>query len=175
MAEVVFCGHDLSSGQIIAWMSRLQHTQADFKIAPEDSLLLIGGSSIFSLEDRCTLPANLLGDRRNLRRKRVFDVLSSLAMLLLLPADIWFVKDKGGFVRNMFAVISGKRTWVGLRDCGKNGVPSLPQGVLFPDDIYSNNSFSKEMVDRIEELYARDYSVGNDFRIMVKSFSRLGR
>ncbi|MDY6327435.1 MAG: glycosyltransferase [Bacteroidales bacterium] len=175
VAEVVFCGHDLSSGQIIAWMSRLQHTQADFKIAPEDSLLLIGGSSIFSLEDRYTLPANLLGDRRNLRRKRVFDVLSSLAMLLLLPADIWFVKDKGGFVRNMFAVISGKRTWVGLRDCGKNGVPSLPQGVLFPDDIYSNNSFSKEMVDRIEELYARDYSVGNDFRIMVKSFSRLGR
>ncbi len=172
--EVVFCGRDLSSEQIISWMSRLQYKQIEYKIAPEDSLFLIGGSSIFSLDDLYSVPVNLLSKARNLHFKRIFDFLSSLVLFIFFPIDIWFVNNKKGFIRNLFSVLLGKKTWIGIKSMNKVD-EFLPNGVLFPLDIYNDIEFSVEMSKRIEELYARDYSVGNDLRILLKSFRNLGR
>ena len=170
--EIIFCGRDISSEQIIDWMSRLQSFQLEYKIAPENSLSVIGSNSIFSSEDVCTIPVHALVQKENRIYKRLFDICSALVLLLLLPIDIWFVQDKGGFVRNIFQVMAGKKSWVGCQmQCPK----LLRSGVLHPVDAFANHTFSEEMIALADNLYTRDYNVKVDLMTMMKGFRWLGR
>lgn len=173
IGEVVFCAHDIPAEQIIDWMNRLQDKQLDFKIAPEDSLSLIGSNSIFTSENLYTIPVQSVYQKKYRRQKRLFDVLTALGLLLFLVLDIWFVKNKGGFVRNLFAVLRGSKSWVGLRP----GVRSetLRPGILHPADAYPGSHFSEAMMTRIEELYVRNYRIANDLTIVAKGFQKSGR
>ena len=172
--EVIFCAHDIPADQIIDWMNRLQSTQVEFKIAPEDSSSLIGSNSIFTTEDLYTIPLQTVYQQRNRHIKRTFDIVTALLLLLFIWLDIWFVKQKGGFVRNIFSVLKGDKSWVGLHpNVSSPETPTLV-GVLQPADAYPNNTFSDEMVARLEELYARNYQVRNDLTILMKGFRKLG-
>lgn len=172
--EVIFCSRDIPADQIIDWMSRLQELQIEYKIAPEDSLSLIGSNSIFTSEDLYTIPLQPVWQRRNRRVKRLFDFLISILLLLFLPIDIWFVEQKGSFVRNLFDVFLGRKSWVGISQNMQNADSQLLPGVLSPADAYPNNNFSPEMIARTEELYVRDYRLRNDFLILTKGFRKLG-
>ena len=172
--EVIFCGRDIPADQIIDWMNRLQDRQLEYKIAPEDSLSLIGSNSIFTTEDLYTIPIQSVYQKKHRRRKRSFDVMTALILLLFIVVDIWFVDEKGGFVRNIFAVLSGKKSWAGVRHDSQAEHP-LPMGVLHPVDAYPNSDFSEAMERRAEEIYTRNYSVRNDLSILLGGFSKLGR
>ena len=171
--EVIFSGRDIPADQIIDWMNRLQDRQLDYKIAPEDSLSLIGSNSIFTTEDLYTIPIQSIYQKKHRRQKRCFDVLSALLLLLFLVVDIWFVEDKGQFVKNIFDVLCGRKSWVGVRHDGQSEQSLLP-GVLHPIDAYPDGHFSPEMVARTEELYARNYNVYNDLSILLRGFRKLG-
>ena len=171
--EVIFCSRDIPADQIIDWMNRLQEMQVDFKIAPEDTLSLIGSNSIFTAEDLYTIPLQPVYQPRNRRRKRAFDFISALFLVILIPVDVWLVDNKGGFVRNLFAVLSGRKSWVGVHsNAFASGAPIV--GVLYPADAYPNNAFSDKMVSRLEDIYIRNYLVHNDLTIVAKGFAKLG-
>ena len=154
-------------------MNRLQEIQVDFKIAPEDTLSLIGSNSIFTAEDLYTIPLQPVYQPRNRRRKRAFDIISALFLVILIPVDVWLVDNKGGFVRNLFAVLSGRKSWVGVHsNAFASGTPIV--GVLYPADAYPNNAFSDKMVSRLEDIYIRNYLVHNDLTIVAKGFAKLG-
>ena len=173
--EVIFCSRDLSSEQIIGQMCALQSAQVEFKIAPEGSVAVIGSSSIFSSEDAYTLQVHAITQRESRVRKRCFDIIAALLLLLLLPLDIWFVRRKGGFVRNLFSVLSGRKSWVGFGCPRTDGVlAQLRPGVLTPVDNFRNNDFSDEMLALADQLYARDYTVKNDIVTVWRGFSKLG-
>ena len=173
--EVIFCARDLPADKIIDWMNRLQATQVEFKIAPEDSSSLIGSNAIFTTEDLYTIPLQTVYQRQSRRRKRAYDIIASLVLLLFLVVDIWFVERKGGFVRNLFSVLKGGKSWVGLRISVSESDVSLRPGVLHPADAYPHSDFSEEMTRRLEEFYVRNYQVRNDMTIMAKGFSQMGR
>jgi GT2 family glycosyltransferase len=173
--EVIFCGRDIPADQIIAWMSRLQDNPVEFKIAPEDASSIIGSNTIVTADDLYTIPLQPVWQPQNRRRKRAFDIAAALSLLLLLPVDIWFVERKGEFVRNLFAVLGGKKSWVGLRPESHSGDGSLRPGVLHPADAYPGFAFSDEMLARAEELYVRDYRVWNDVTIVARGFRHLGK
>lgn len=172
--EVIFCARDIPADQIIDWMNRLQDTQVEFKIAPEDSSSLIGSNAIFTTEDLYTIPLQTIYQQRNRHIKRTFDIATALMLLVFLWIDIWFVNHKGGFVRNIFAVLKGNKSWVGLHPNVSSPEPPTIVGVLHPADAYPKNIFSEEMIGRLEELYARNYQVRNDLTIMIKGFRKLG-
>ena len=171
--EVIFCASDIPADQIIGWMNRLQDRPVEFKIAPEDASSIIGSNTIFTVDDLYTIPLQPVYQPQNRRRKRAFDIVASLLLLLFLPVDIWFVDHKGAFVRNLFAVLSGKKSWVGLRPETQTGDGSLPPGVLHPADAYPDCVFSDEMLARTEELYVRDYRVWNDVTIVARGWRRM--
>ena len=175
ISEVIFCAKDIPADQIISWMNRLQDMQLEFKIAPEDSLSLIGSNDIFTATDLYTIPLQSVFQQRSRRQKRAFDVLSSLLLLVFIGIDIWFVEQKGGFVRNLFAVLSGRKSWVGLSVMASDSESSLVPGVLYPSDAYPNNTFSEEMTRRLEEIYVRNYSVRSDMEILLRGFYVTGR
>lgn len=174
--EVIFCSKDIPADQIIDWMTKLQSFQVEYKIAPEDSLSVIGSNSIFSSEDLYAIPVHAIVQKSSRRNKRLFDLSSALLLLVLLPVDIWLVKEKGGFVRNIFAVLSGKKSWVGCRSTqGNPAAETLRPGVLYPSDAFKGRNFSDEMSALADQLYTRDYKVSVDFQTMLKAFRQLGR
>lgn len=174
--EVIFCSRDLSSEQIIDQMCQLQSSQLEFKIAPEDSVAVIGSSSIFSTETSYTLDVHVITQKRNRICKRIFDIVSSLLLLLFLIVDVWFVKQKSGFIRNIFQVLSGKKSWVGMCNSYSAGaLAQLKPGVLHPTDAFKNYQFSKDMLATSDRLYARDYTVKTDLVTLWRGFSHLGR
>ena len=172
--EVIFCARDIPADQIIDWMNRLQEMPVDFKIAPEDSSSLIGSNSIFTTEDLYTIPLQTVYQQQSRRQKRTFDIVASLVLLLFLWVDIWFVERKNGFLHNIFAVLKGEKSWVGLHTGTSSSESAGIPGVLYPSDAYPKNSFSEEMICRLEELYARNYQTRNDLSILIKGFRKLG-
>lgn len=172
--EVVFCAHDIPADQIIDWMNRLQNMQMEFKIAPEDSSSLIGSNTIFTTEDLYTIPLQMVYQRKNRHIKRTFDIVTALLLLLFLWIDIWLVDKKGSFIRNIFAVLKGEKSWVGLHSNVSSSETNGIGGVLYPADAYPKNVFSEEIVCRLEELYAQNYQVRNDLTIVTKGFGKLG-
>lgn len=174
--EVIFCARDLPAEQIIDLMCRLQSEQLEFKIAPEDSVSVIGSRSIFSSETPYTFRIHSVTQKDSRLHKRCFDISSALLLLLFLPVDIWFVQRKGGFVRNIFRVLSGRRSWVGCHtlSAGK-GASQLKPGVLHPVDAFADRNFSEEMQATAEQLYSSDYKVKTDLLTLLRGFRHLGR
>lgn len=175
--EVIFCAKDIPSRHIIDKMSELKHLQVDYKIAPPESLSIIGSNSINTAGDLYTLELNSIGKISNRRNKRFFDVVAAAMLLLSLPVSIFVVRKPASFVKNIFLVLMAKKTWVGYCSTATlNSVklPDLKPGVLDPAEALSVKSLSDETLDRLNLLYARDYKTKNDLNILVKGFRNLG-
>lgn len=172
--EVVFCSKDLSANKIISLMSDLQDCQVEYKIAPEASDSIIGSNSINTYDEIYGVDANSLTKSRNRRVKRCFDLVSALFFLISLPLHIWFIKQKKGFIRNIFSVLKGQKSWVGLpqqsEDC-----QTIPEGVLCPSDGFDFSQQDESLSHKVNMMYLQDYSVFNDISILWHCFNQLGR
>ena len=52
-------------------------------------------------------------------------------------------------------------------------IPKIKPGVLFPRDIFDVSDST--LTDKLNILYARDYSMRKDFSILWKSLSKIDR
>ena len=89
---------------------------------------------------------------------------------------IFAVKNTGGYFKNIFHVLFGNKTWVGFIQ-SSDGISQdeLRHGVLNPADGTGIGSPDAATSTRLNALYARDYNVNKDIRIIMKSLSQLGR
>lgn len=175
--EVIFCAKDISSHDIIYWMSHINNKNVDFKIVPEESLFVIGSNSKNRPGDYYSYELELaIAKGENRLNKRLFDFISSLSLLLTLPVNIWFVKNKGSYFANLFSVLGGRKTWVSYAYTRNDFIklPKLNIGVLTPGDELKNFSLDEITRKRLDYLYAKDYSVYKDLSIFVNGFSKLG-
>lgn len=174
--EVVFCAKDLAWGRIIALMEELKDTHAIFKIAQPACELIIGPSTIESLQDLMVLEEHAVNSARGRRRKRLADIALALFFLVTLPIGILFVADRGGFVRNLFLVLKGERSWVGYSPNADRALrlPKLRPGVL--DPVRADGLQPLPLtVQRVNIEYAKDYRVLEDLRRVLGNFRMLGR
>jgi hypothetical protein len=174
--EIVFCSKDLPSQEIIRIMTRLIGTSTDFKIAPPESLSIIGSNSINTAGDLYTIPFNSIGKESNRRTKRLFD--ASLSLLLLVSFPFWILLVKGKFhsIVDAFRVLFGFRTWVGYIDPGASdmsGLPHLKHGILNPAGSHENVILAAERIKEINVVYAKDYRVFNDLLIITRNFREI--
>jgi hypothetical protein len=159
--EIVFCSKDLPSRRIIRIMSRLIGTSVDFKIAPPESMSVIGSNSSNTAGDLYTIHVNSIGKPANRRSKRLFDAASALLLLLTFP--LWFLFVRGHFksVVNTFLVLVGKRTWVGYLESDHPDPPELPKlkkGVLNPGIHLSEETLTPERITEINVVYSQRLS-----------------
>ncbi|MDF1574692.1 MAG: glycosyltransferase [Bacteroidales bacterium] len=174
--EIVFCSKDLPSRSIIRIMTRLIGSSVDFKIAPPESLSIIGSNSINTSGDLYTIPFNSIGKESNRRSKRLFDVASSLLLLLTFPLWILFVEGHFNSVGNTLWVLLGFRTWVGYLPSGHPDQPDLPplkKGILNPGVHYPPGSLSPERINEINIVYSKDYRLTTDLLIITRSFRKI--
>jgi GT2 family glycosyltransferase len=174
--EIIFCAKDTSAQTIIHWMSAIDSAKTDFKIAQPDSLSLIGSNSIETAGDLYVLNINSITKPENIRSKRTFDLVLSLIIVTALPINIWFFSKKRNFLRNIFKVISGKLSYVGYDVTDSSSVFNLPRiksGIFSPSDGLSFNDGT--LTDKLNLIYARDYSIQKDLGIVLKAWRKLDR
>jgi len=175
--EVIFCARDIPANIIIDKMSDMKDLQLDFKIAPPESLSIIGSNSINTSGDLYVFEINAITRIVNRRNKRMLDFLVSIGLLGFFPVFLFIVRRPLGLIRNIFLVMFGKRSWVGYChvDNQKVHLPDIRMGVLDPTDAISLEPVNGEVASRVNILYARDYKVTNDLNILYKGVRKLGR
>ncbi len=79
---------------------------------------------------------------------------------------------------NIFLVFWGAASWVGYSGqayIASLNLPGLRKGVLSPADTLKKNKADKDVIIKLNMLYAKDYKVLNDLNIIIKGIRELGR
>ncbi|MFZ4562803.1 MAG: glycosyltransferase [Bacteroidales bacterium] len=176
--EVIFCAKDVPAQVIIDMMSDLKNEQVDYKIAPPESLSIIGSNSINTSGDLYVIEINAIIKRSNRRNKRMLDFLISITLLLFYPVFMFLVRRPIGLFRNIFSVLFAWKSWVGFGPHTEHEIHRLPeikQGVLNPLDAFKHKNMPEEAIAHLDLLYARDYKLTNDLNIILKGYRNLGR
>ena len=158
-------------------MSELHNSQVNYKIAPEDSLSIIGSNSINTSEDLFIISISSIIKSSNKRSKRFLDIISSFIFIITFPVGMFFVKNPLGYFKNIFAVLLGNKSWVGYykKNICIDRLPKIKTGIINPVDVFKNKKISDESINKLNLFYARDYKVFNDINIIIKNFRLLGR
>ena len=175
--EVIFCAENIPSAQIIRTMLELTHLDIDYKIAPPESISIIGSNSIHTAGDLYVVNLNSIAKPANKRKKRTFDLVAALLLLVLSPVLVWFSRNRKQFLSNIFNVISGAKTWIGYarQTTGIENLPPLKPGVLNPGDFFPDLHPDAGKTERMNMLYAKDYSLLTDAEIIFKCWRKLDR
>lgn len=170
--EIIFCAKDISSANIIKHMVTLVTKGVEFKIAPPESLSIIGSNSIDTAGDLYIIDVNNIGRPENRRSKRLLDIGVSVFLLLFSIVFIFFQKNKINFIKNCLLVLFGYHTWVGFGKQNRKDLPSIKPSVLLPMD---NSTFlTNQNYDTVYFNYAKDYQINSDFRHIIKNIKYLG-
>ena len=175
--EVIFCAESISSAEIIRAMLDLTQLDIEYKIAPPESISIIGSNSIHTAGDLYVVNVNAISKQSNLRKKRIFDVVFSIICLVLSPLLVLFYKKRTNFIHNAFNVFSGKKTWIGYVPEHKTfkDLPVLKPGILHPGDLFTEIRLDDERKKQLNMLYAKDYSISTDAEILLKGWKNLDR
>lgn len=178
IAEVIFATKSLALQQIIDRMADINKEEVDYKIAPEESLFIIGSNSVDDPGDLYTIDINMsITKPIQKRNKRLFDMLVAVCCLLVWPIGLVFVKHPFQWLINAIKVLFGACSWVGYAHVTteKNALPPLKKGILTPLDVLDNSIVDEHTIARLNMLYAKHYQVDNDIRILIHAFRYLGR
>jgi len=176
--EVIFCAKDVPAQVIIDKMSELKDQQVDYKIAPPESLSIIGSNSINTSGDLYVIDINAITKMSNRRNKRLLDIVVSLTLLVFYPIDLFFVRKPFRLLINLLAVLFSRKSLVGYTTHSEPDDQRLPQirkGILTPIDAFIDKDISPETSIRLNIMYARDYKLRNDLKIIIKGFRELGK
>ncbi len=175
--ELIFCAKDLPAENIIDQMSALQHTEVEYKIAPPESMSIIGSNSIDTAGDLYVIDINSIGKFQNKRSKRVFDVGVSLLLLSSYPITVFITGHPANYFRNIFKVLLGMKSITGYHpiDQHDHKLPDIRSGIIFPTDALDIPNPDNQTIGRLNMLYSRDYRINTEFRLLYKGFRFLGR
>ncbi len=172
--ELIFCSKDISSQDIMHWMTQLGPDYT-YKIVPKESLSIIGSSSKNAAGELYTVDIRFrIAERMSRRNKRLQDLLVSLVCLLLSPILILFVKNKSVYFSNIFAVFSARKSWVGYipGDEKLHSLPAIKPGVFSLLDALDLKAVNSHTIRRLNFFYAKDYHTSNDLDIIWKGLFR---
>jgi GT2 family glycosyltransferase len=172
--EIIFCSADLSNEAIQRWMTDMG-PRIQYRILPEASSSIIGSHRPDQRGTLYTIDVNLRINQPTQRRSKwLFDKLMAVLVFLLWPIIIWWVDRKQGLFVNAWRVLLGRLHWVGYapKDTRVSLLPRLRKGVLNP--ATDREVTDADTLHQLNLLYARDYRVGEDWRIVLRSIGALG-
>lgn len=172
LQEIIFCSATISSQQIINYMLQLVSAEVDFKIAPPESISIIGSNSIDTAGDLYVIDFNSVSKPHNKRNKRTLDFAVSMSLIALLPIVILFQKKPLQFLTNLFLVMVGLKTWVGYEANAYLPLPNIKKAVLPPHNHLKTTDAA--YLNKLNLAYAKDYKVENDLKILFRNFRELG-
>jgi GT2 family glycosyltransferase len=174
--EIIFCSKDVAAQSIMFWMTQLGNKIA-YKIVPNETMSIIGSNSKNTPGELYTIDIRYkIADTIQRRNKRLLDVLAAFILLLLSPILIFFVKKKFAFLKNIFLVIFGQKSWVGYFKLIQSNVdlPIIRTGVLSPLEGVDLSKLENLTIQRLNFFYARDYEWTKDLVLIWRGIEHLG-
>lgn len=174
--EVIFCSKDVSSNDIIRVMSQYNLPDLEYKIAPEESVYVIGSNSINrSGEYYSILNVNRINSAENKRKKWLLDKSLSLILLITSPIFMWFFQHRWQYFKNVVDVFRGVKSFVGfhLGDKHLHSLPKIKSGILNAAAVYQAKNLSENQLHQLNLLYAKDYDQSKDFELILKCWKQL--
>jgi O-antigen biosynthesis protein len=134
----------------------------DYKIAPQESISIIGSNSISALGELYTPDFRAINAPMSRRNKRLFDI--GISFIVLISFPIWFFVYKRTFrlLFNALLVLFGQKTWVGYIQVDDDlvSLPKIKKGVF---TLSPQGRVSADQLSNINLIYAKNYKVKNDF------------
>lgn len=172
--EIIFCLRDVGAQKIIENMLHFSNLQVDFKIAPPESLSVIGSNSSNTAGDLYVIELNSIAKGLNKKKKRIFDFVTSLVLLLTCIFWIPFVRNSGKKLQEVIYVLVAKKTWVGysnehLDDEITLKLPKIKPAKLYPG-FHVTPAKNAQFIRQAHITYVKDYKVRNDAMLLWKHF-----
>lgn len=172
IGELIFSSEDIPAQEIIGMMLDLNDLNIDYKLAPPQSLSIIGSNSIATAGDWYVVHINSIAKAHNKRTKRAFDLLWSVALLVVSPLLLPFIRQRQAFFRNIFAVLAGTKSWVGYSAANQAHLPLIRPGVVTPASLFPEDLPEKKK-EELDWVYAKDYRLLNDLKIVSKTWNKI--
>lgn len=172
--EIIFCSKDMSHQLIIDKMEEW-HSSLDYKIAPEDTLSIIGSNSINTRGDLYTIDIKTISTNSNKRKKRLFDLISSFMGIVLWIFLVFFINKPLHFLKSCFKVLFGKYSWIGYCNTQKHEklrLPKIKKGIFDPSANMSRIGLTEEEKEQLNLMYARDYSLSKDINFFFRALKK---
>lgn len=173
--EVIFCAKNVAANTIIDAMLTTSKADIEYKIAPEESVFIIGSNSINDNGSLYFVDLNAINLPTNKRNKRLMDFAVAMLMLLTFPVGIFIIQNSYQFLKNILNVLIGKVTWVSYASTPAVTSKKFKRGILTPLDSFINFNPDLPTIERLNMLYAKEYNVYEDLRIIFKNLRKLGR
>ncbi|HRG00126.1 MAG TPA: glycosyltransferase family 2 protein [Bacteroidia bacterium] len=171
--EIIFCAKDISSQFIINNMLTLVSSGVDFKIAPPESLSIIGSNDVDTAGDLYVIDVNSVSKSNNKRNKRLLDIGVSILAILFSPVLLFIQENKSNYFLNCFNVLFGFYSWVGYGKITDRSLPEIKRSVLYPAMLLDKEIDSNKI--KLANLrYAKDYNIEKDILIIWKCRKQLG-
>jgi len=176
VGEVVYCAKDMPWRDIIAHMELLRASRIELKIAQPGVSVIIGPSSIESLQDLYILEGPALNTPASRRSKRIIDLVVSFALIPAFPIGAFFVEHPMVLAKHIGDVLLGRKSWVGYHPILSSApkLPSLSPGILDTTTLHAGSAQDPLVVQRLNAMYAKDYSAWNDLCVIMRGFRKLG-
>lgn len=172
--EIIFDAQSMSTNDILNQMTQLSGTGVEIKIAPPESMFIIGSNSIHQQGDWYSMGGNALDVPLNQRNKRITDVFLSLLFLVTSPL-LLFSTNGRKYLSNLLFVVVGKKTWVGFHSMKTPSGGKKRESVIHPADAFQTRISEESMLERLDLLYARDYRWISDIEILWQALFRSSR
>tara|TARA_B110000285_G_scaffold234173_1_gene310233 strand:+ start:1523 stop:3439 length:1917 start_codon:yes stop_codon:yes gene_type:complete len=172
--ELIFSTKNHSYEFILNSIDRLKSNNLDFKIAPKNAEHLIGSNSIDTTGDLYLININALVSKENVRKKRLFDICFSTVIFLMSPILFLVFNNKIKFFSNILKVFIGTISFIGFsEETAQKDVrlPTIKNAILTPSDGVPYAT--KEINEKLNLLYARDYSLRKDLAILLNAWRKL--
>ena len=175
---IIFCSSDISSHDIISNMMKLSDVRVDYKIAPPESLSIIGSSSIHTSGDLYMIDFSSINKLSNRRNKRLFDLISSLLLLILYPVLLPVIRNRVNGLLNILRVLSGTCSWIGyypITNRQDHNFPGLKKSIFTPADGLENIEIPEDAIERLNVMYAKNYRILTDAGILIAGLRNIGQ
>lgn len=171
--EIIFCAKDISTQFIINNMLTLVSSGVDFKIAPPESLSIIGSNNIDTAGDLYIIDVNSIAKSNNKRNKRLLDIGVSVLALIFSPILFFIQTNKTNYFLNCFNSLFGFYSWVGYGKITDKSLPEIKRSVLSPSMLFQTEP-NADKLKLVNLRYAKDYKLEKDIVIIWKCLKKLG-
>jgi GT2 family glycosyltransferase len=173
--EIIFCQGALSFREIIRHSVELGNN-IRMRIHACGSASIVGSDSSRSAGTILSAEQPYAIDRPSAKRfKRLLDIGISLILFVGLPIHFFYISNTAKLYRNIWSVLTGKRSWVGYSSHQQKGLPPIRAGVIGTNGMpVQHQTQIEEGLVMLDQLYAREYHLSRDFSLIKKGFKWLG-
>jgi O-antigen biosynthesis protein len=163
--EVIFDAASTSTQNTLELMTALSGQSVEMKIAPPDAFFIIGSNSIHTKGEWYSMGKDQLQEPISRRNKRILDISVSLFFIVLSPLLFLFSRGRKN-IKSAAKVLIGQNTWVGYQNRKTPSGGRDRFAIFHPSQLHKDLEDELEFQQKVELLYARDYKISDDLKVL---------